>query len=84
MDNFEDGYGRGWREARELCLAIAEKRTQGRSVLKGALPVIDAATGSDMATEHEWFVKGRHSAATNIAEDIRSLHVGDVKKGEYP
>jgi hypothetical protein len=68
-----DDYERGYRDCRDLCAAIAELRLQEQSVLANVFPAIDEFTGEDTATQHEWFCKGRESAAANIARDIKKL-----------
>ena len=68
-------YQRGFEAARRQCLAFAEDRMVTKSVLAGVLPEVDKITGSDIAREHEWFCKGRVSAAERIAADIRAIEL---------
>ncbi len=43
-------YERGFEEARRQCLAFAEERMKSNSVIADALPAIDDAAGTNMAT----------------------------------
>lgn len=66
-------YKRGFEDCRKQCLALAEDRMVSKSILAPVLDVLDDFGGTDMATEHEWFGKGRISAAARIAADIRAM-----------
>ncbi len=77
-------YERGFEECRRQCLAYAQERTVSKSVLRPALGAIDDAFGSEMASEHEWFSKGRVSSAKKIAEDIAAMKCPDQDGGDEP
>lgn len=66
-------YERGFEDAKALALAVAEKRLDGKSVLKNVLPVLDDLSGEDWTTEHQWFCKGRRSSAQNIVDEIKQI-----------
>jgi hypothetical protein len=73
----DDGYEKGWYAARDLCLALAEKRLSEKSRPEHLLQLIDQANRQAVIMQQKWFSSGRHSAAQNITDEIRALSLKD-------